>query len=221
MVAKGRLLCIRLAAGELKEALTPHLWGEAVSLMCPYGQLRFRRRPVWAELFRLRDVATDLYMATKGHCLSQKYLEAEVGTVIKELFKKKTFDKQLQDDITELCYRLRAMMAHIRGCKVNGWVPPTRFGILSALINLAHIEPPPKELQQPLSPIADKKVRRREMVWLAAPPPMLSRNVGTAISSASEAEESSSELSVVFVESPPASVDKIVVCSDTDIINYH
>ena len=87
--------------------------------------------------------------------------------VVLKLTKKKELTPQEKEDPIGFCYRIRAMMAHIRAAKVHSWRPPVRYGILKGVIHLAKIEAPPKVQQEERSPIKEKSVRIREQEWLS------------------------------------------------------
>ena len=209
---------MRLPGGSLTEALTPHLIGGDIDSMIPYSQLHFRRRPKWAELFRVRDCGGDVLGATNGYCIGQKFLESELTIVLLTLFKRKELSVEETKATVELCYRIRSIMAHLRASRVHNWTPPKRFSILSAYIALAKVEPPPLNERDAESPRKCKKLAAREQVWLEPPPAFgatLSTDVGHPARSIldtlsdSEADDGEDDDSVTFVESPSKSSDVV------------
>ena len=165
---KGRLACIRLSKGALTDALWPHIYGR-LDMLVGYSQLHFRRGPVWNELFSVRDVCQDLFTASNGYCLTQKFLESELEIVQLKRTKQTCLSAEDKEHIIDLCYRLRAAMRHARSARVHSWRPPVRFGVLSALIAMCQTAAPPDDKQEQESPIKDKTRRLREQVWLFPP----------------------------------------------------
>ena len=161
-MVKGRLPCIKLVFGALKDAIEPHVT-VPLSHCMPYSQIRFRRRPKWMELFRVRQFAIDVLTASSGYCLTQTYLEGEVKPVALELLKKKTMTPGEEEQLEDLVYRMRAVMAHLRNARLHGHVPPKRFAALKAVIAIVQTGPPPSAVE---SPCKDKLRLKREEVFL-------------------------------------------------------
>ena len=124
----GRIPEANLPKGALHDCLVPHIV-LPVSGLVPYSQLNLRRRGKWPELYRNRAVTTDIFSATKGQCVRQKYLYEEVVAIVKEL------DANfVERDVDDLCYRIRAMMSHLRSAKGNSYPTPQRFVGLDAVL---------------------------------------------------------------------------------------
>ena len=210
LMAKGRIPCIHLGKGALKEVLSDHLVVPLAGCN-QYSQLKFRRRGKWAEMHRNRGFATDMFVATKGFCLSQSYLTSEIALAGKPLKPEMTKD---DDDVENLAYRIRAMMAHFRNAKKESFPVPTRYAALAAVIHLARLDAPPStDLDK--TPCKSKVRLQRELVT-DAPPPFLGLRAGATLALADGDEEEAEVLHVA--PSTPEPIDMVSICSSEDYL---
>ena len=74
-----------------------------------YAPLNPKRRVNWNAISPHRSLLLDLFHATKGYLLTQLGLEKQLVKFVGDIHMKAT-EKQ----ITEIAYRIRVMMSHLR-----------------------------------------------------------------------------------------------------------
>ena len=135
---KGRIACV-----DLDDDRARALFSDALPLakrlgdLLPYPELSFRRRGRWSDLYKHRGFLSDAFKASEGYLLRQRVLHKQMAD-----FSRNRDIAGSPAEIEALCYRIRAMMSHLREAKLKAFKIPERFESLSATLFHVKISPP-------------------------------------------------------------------------------
>ena len=120
----------------LKAELCPSL---AMSSMCPYPTVDFRKRIRWPDVNRNRVLMLSLFRCSGGHLIRQTC----VHQAVKEFARSEGVETQDLDKESErLAYRIRAQMSGLREARSSQRAPPPRFCSLSSVLDEIVLKPP-------------------------------------------------------------------------------
>ena len=135
---KGRIACV-----DLDDDRARALFSDALPLakrlgdLLPYPELSFRRRGRWSDLYKHRGFLSDAFKASEGYLLRQRVLHKQMAD-----FSRNRDIAGSPAEIEALCYRIRAMMSHLREAKLKAFKIPERFESLSSTLFHVKISPP-------------------------------------------------------------------------------